>query len=136
VARDEHAAFAIPVTVFVLSNFVRDIPREVSVAMQVDGASQWTVLGRLVLPLSGPAPMTVGIYNALDVWNGFLFRLVLTQSADERVLPLALWSFQDEMAINVPVVMAAVVLTSLPMMTLYTLRRPHNVAGLTAGFGK
>jgi raffinose/stachyose/melibiose transport system permease protein len=130
------AAFAVAVTVFILSNFVRDIPRELFEAMEVDGASHWLVLRKLVLPLSGPALMTVAIYDALNVWNGFLFPLVLTQSADKRVLPLALWSFQDEMTINVPVVMAAVVLTSIPMMTLYILGRRYVVAGLTAGFGK
>ena len=130
------AAFAVPITVFILSNFVRDIPRELFEAMEMDGASHGLMLRRLVLPLSGPALMTVAIYNALSVWNGFLFPLVLTQSANERVLPLALWSFQDEMTINVPVVMAAVVLTSLPMMTLYIFGRRYLVAGLTAGVGK
>ena len=125
-----------PITVFILSNFVRDIPRELFEAMEMDGASHGLMLRRLVLPLSGPALMTVAIYNALSVWNGFLFPLVLTQSANERVLPLALWSFQDEMTINVPVVMAAVVLTSLPMMTLYIFGRRYLVAGLTAGVGK
>jgi raffinose/stachyose/melibiose transport system permease protein len=130
------AAFAIAITVFILSNFMRDIPRELFEAMQVDGANHWLVLRRLVLPLSGPALMTVAIYDSLNVWNGFLFPLVLTQSAPNRVLPLALWSFQDEMTINVPVVMAAVVLTSLPMMTLYIIGRRYIVAGLTAGFGK
>ena len=119
------AAFAVPITVFILSNFVRDIPRELFEAMQIDGAGHGLILRRLVLPLSGPALITVAIYNALNVWNGFLFPLVLTQSANERTLPLALWSFQDEMTINVPVVMAAVVLTSLPMMTLYVLGRRY-----------
>ena len=130
------AAFAVPITVFILSNFVRDIPRELFEAMQMDGAGHGQMLWRLVLPMSGPALITVTIYNALNVWNGFLFPLVLTQSADERVLPLALWSFQDEMTINVPVVMAAVVLSSLPMMTLYVVGRRYLVAGLTAGVGK
>lgn len=130
------AAFAVPITVFILSSFLRDIPRELFEAMQMDGAGHELMLRRLVLPLSGPALITVAIYNALSVWNGFLFPLVLTQSANERVLPLALWSFQGEMTINVPVVMAAVVLTSLPMMTLYVFGRRYLVAGLTAGVGK
>jgi raffinose/stachyose/melibiose transport system permease protein len=62
--------------------------------------------------------------------------VVLMQGVSERVLPLALWSFQDEMTINVPVVMATVVLTSVPMMTLYVLSRRYLVASLTAGVGK
>jgi raffinose/stachyose/melibiose transport system permease protein len=58
------------------------------------------------------------------------------QGASEQVLPLALWNFQDEMTINVPVVMVTVVLTSLPMMTLYVLGRRYLVASLTAGVDK
>jgi len=130
------AAFAVPITVIILVNFLRDIPRELFESMRVDGASEWQVLTRLVLPLSRPAIATVAIYDGLNVWNGFLFPLVLTQSPQQRVLPLALWAFQGELTINVPAVMAAVVLSALPIFLLYVIGRRQLVAGLTAGFGK
>jgi raffinose/stachyose/melibiose transport system permease protein len=89
-----------------------------------------------VLPLARPALVTVAIYDGLHVWNGFLFPLILTQSADKRVLPMALWTFQSEFTVNVPGVLAAVVLSTLPMLAAYVLGRRHLVRGLTAGFGK
>jgi len=130
------AAFAIPITVVILVNFLRDIPGELFESMRLDGASDWKMLWQLVLPLSRPALITVCIYNALGVWNGFLFPLVLTQSPDVRVLPLALWSFQSELTVDVPGIMAAVIMSMIPILTLYVLGRRQLVAGLTAGFGK
>jgi raffinose/stachyose/melibiose transport system permease protein len=130
------AAFAIPITVLILVSFLRDIPNELFESMRMDGASDWAMLWRLVLPLSRPALITVAIYNGLNVWNGFLFPLVLPQSPSQRVLPLALWSFQGELTINVPAMMAAIVLSALPILTLYVVGRRQLVSGLTAGFGK
>ena len=60
----------------------------------------------------------------------------LTQSPDKRVLPLALWSFQGQFTVNVPAILAAVVLSTLPILALYILGRRQLVSGLTAGFGK
>ncbi|WP_345388491.1 hypothetical protein [Nonomuraea salmonea] len=62
--------------------------------------------------------------------------LILTQSPDLRVLPMALWAFQGEFTVDVPAVLAAVVLSTLPMLVAYVLGRRHLVRGLTAGFGK
>ena len=129
-------AFGIPLTVLVLVNFIRDIPRELYEAMVIEGATHYRILKDLVLPLSRPALVTVTIYNALQVWNGFLFPLILTQSPNVRVLPLALWNFQGEYTINIPVVMAAVFLSSLPIIFLYVVARRQLLSGLTAGFGK
>ena len=114
----------------------RDIPGELFEAMRVDGAGDWRTLTTLVLPLAKPALTTVAIYNGLNVWNGFIFPLVLTQSPDKRVLPLALWTFQGEFTANIPAVLAAVVLSTLPIVVLYIFGRRQLLAGLTAGVGK
>ena len=129
-------AFAIPLSVLVLSNSIRDIPKELFDAMRVDGASEWGMLWRLAFPLGRPALVTVCIYNGLGVWNGFLLPLILTQSADKRTLPLALATFQGQYSINVPAVLASVTLTALPIVVLYALGRRQLLSGLTAGFGK
>lgn len=129
-------AFAIPITVLILVNFIRDIPGELFEAMRVDGSGQWSTFWRLVVPLSRSSIATVAIYDALQVWNGFLLPLVLTQSDDKRVLPLALWNFQGQFSINVPATLAAVVLSALPILVLYVLARRQLVAGLTAGAGR
>ncbi|WP_084211355.1 carbohydrate ABC transporter permease [Pseudonocardia acaciae] len=129
-------AFAIPLTVLILVNFLRDVPVELFDAMRVDGAGDWRMLWSLVLPLARPAVVTVMVYDALQVWNGFLFPLILTQSPAQRVLPLSLWAFQGEFRVNTPAILAAVVLATLPILTLYVVGRRYLVSGLTAGFGR
>jgi raffinose/stachyose/melibiose transport system permease protein len=129
-------AFGIPLSVLILSNFIRDVPRELFESMRLDGCSDWQMAWKLAFPLTRPAIVTVGIYNGLAVWNGFLFPLILTQSPDKRVMPLALWAFQGEYTVNIPAVLAAVVLSTLPILVLYIVGRRQMLRGLTAGFGK
>ena len=129
-------AFAIPLSVLILANFIRDVPKELFDSMRVDGATEWGTLWRLAAPLTRPAILTVTIFNALTIWNGFLLPLILTQSPSQRTLPLALWTFQGEYGVNVPALLAAVVLTTLPLIILYTFGRRQLLSGLTAGFSR
>ena len=120
----------------VLANFIRDVPKELFESMRIDGATEWTTLWRLAAPLTRPAIVTVTIYNALTIWNGFLLPLILTQSPTQRTLPLALWTFQGQFSVNVPAVVAAVVLTTLPILVLYAFGRRQLLGGLSAGFSR
>lgn len=129
-------AFAIPLSVLVLSNFIRDVPRELFESMRLDGASDWVTMWNLAFPLTRPALMTVTIYNGLTIWNGFLLPLILTQSPTRRTLPLALWTFQGQYSVNVPAVLASVVLTTVPILVLYVMGRRQLLSGLTAGFSR
>jgi len=129
-------AFAVPLSVLVLSNFIRDVPKELFESMRVDGATEWGTLWHLAFPLTRPALVTVTVYNGLGIWNGFLLPLILTQSPDQRTLPLALWTFQGQYSVNVPAVLASVVLTTLPILILYVVGRRQLLSGLTAGFSK
>lgn len=131
-----YVAFGIPLSVLILVTFIRDIPSSVYESMQLDGASHLQILRNLVLPLSRPALITVTIYECIQVWNGFLFPLVLTQSPNVRVLPLALWSFQGEFGANIPAIMAAVFLSAVPIILLYIGGRRQLLSGLIAGFSK
>ncbi|MCL2464570.1 MAG: carbohydrate ABC transporter permease [Micrococcales bacterium] len=128
--------FGIPITVLILVNFIRDIPSELFESITIDGAGAWRTLWSLVLPLTRPALVTVGIYDALQVWNGFLFPLVLTGKASVRVLPYSLFAFQGEHGADTPAILAAVMLSALPILALYIVGRRQLIAGLTAGFGK
>lgn len=130
------AAFALPMAVVVLTSALRDIPVELYEAMMVDGAGNPRMFLRLVLPLSRPALTTVAIFSGLSAWNGFLFPLVLTQSARNRVLPLGLSAFQGQYGTDIPGLMAAVVVSTVPVLTLYIFGRRYLMRGLTAGFGK
>ncbi len=129
-------AFAIPLSVLVLTNFIRDVPNELFESMRLDGASEWGTLWHLAFPLTRPALVTVTIYNGLGIWNGFLLPLILTQSPERRTLPLGLWTFQGQYSVNVPAVLASVVLTTLPILVLYVIGRRQLLSGLTAGFSK
>jgi raffinose/stachyose/melibiose transport system permease protein len=129
-------AFAIPLAVLVLSNFIRDVPKELFDSMRVDGATEWGTLWHLAFPLTRPALVTVSIYSGLAIWNGFLLPLILIQSPEQRPLPLALWSIQGHFSVNVPAVLASVVLTTLPILVLYVVGRRQLLSGLTAGFSK
>jgi raffinose/stachyose/melibiose transport system permease protein len=131
-----YVAFGIPLSVLILVTFVRDIPQSLYESMLLDGASHLQILRRLVIPLSRPALITVTIYEAIQVWNGFLFPLVLTQSPNVRVLPLALWSFQGEFTADIPAIMAAVFLSATPIILLYIIGRRQLLSGLIAGFSK
>ncbi len=129
-------AFGIPLSVLVLVTYIRDIPKELHESMVLDGASHFRILRSLVLPLSRPALITIIIYETIQVWNSFLFPLVLTQSPDVRVLPLALWSYQGEFTTDVPAILAAVFLSAIPIILLYVFGRRQLLNGLMAGFSK
>lgn len=129
-------AFALPLTILILSNFIRDVPNELFESMRLDGSTEWGTMWRLAFPLTRPALVTVTIYQALQVWNSFLLPLVLTQSPDKRVLPLALWTFQGQYSVNIPAVLASVILTTVPILVLYVVGRRQLLSGLTAGFTK
>jgi raffinose/stachyose/melibiose transport system permease protein len=117
------SAAAIPVSVLIMVSFVRDIPRELIAAMLVDGGTEWTVFRRLIWPLSRPVVATLAIYNGLNVWNNFLLPLVLTTSNSSAVLPLGLTKLEGLYSVNVPAVMAGVLLSVLPLLVLFVVMR-------------
>jgi raffinose/stachyose/melibiose transport system permease protein len=129
------AAFGIPVSLLVLVNFLRDVPTELSDAMFVDGATDMAVLRKLHIPLARPALLMLAVYQGLINWNNFVLPLILTTSASARVLPLQLFSFETEFGVNVPGVLAAVVLATLPMVLVFIVGYRFLVRGLAAGLG-
>lgn len=130
------AAFALPLSIVVLTSSLRDVPTELYEAVNLDGAGATRALFSIVIPLSRSAMATVGIFTAMQAWNGFLFPLVLTQDPSVRVITLGLWDFQGQFGLNVPVIMAAVALALLPLLVVYLVGRRYLLAGLTAGTGK
>lgn len=129
------AAFSLPITILILVNFLRDVPRSLIDAMRMDGAGSVRTLWSLALPLSWPAIATVGIFDFVNAWNNFLFPLILTQSQDKATLPLSVFNFEGEHLENVPEIMAAVALSVAPLFLLYLIARRRLMAGLAAGFG-
>lgn len=124
------SAAAIPVSVLIMVSFVRDIPRELIDAMLVDGGTEWLVFRRLIWPLARPVLATLSIYNGLNVWNNFLLPLVLTQSSSVAVLPLGLTKLEGLYSVNVPAVMAGVLLSVLPLLVLFAAMRNQVMRSL------
>jgi ABC-type glycerol-3-phosphate transport system permease component len=126
------AASLVPVAVLLMVNYVRIIPRELYDAMAVDGAGQWATFFRLVVPMARPVLAVVSIYAGLGAWNNFLLPLILTQSNNDMVLPLGMYRFatNSTYGINVPVVMAFVFFTMVPILILYIALRRQFVKGI------
>jgi len=126
------AASLIPVAVLLMVNYVRVIPRELYDAMAVDGAGQWAVFFRLVVPMARPVMAVVSIYAGLGAWNNFLLPLIITQSNNDMVLPLGMYRFatNSEYGLNVPVVMAFVFASMVPILILYIGLRRQFVKGI------
>lgn len=124
------SAAAIPVSVLIMVSFVRDIPRDLIDAMLVDGGTEWTVFRRLIWPMSRPVLATLAIYNGLNVWNNFILPLVLAQSNGVAVLPLGLTKLQGLYSVNVPAVMAGVLLSVLPLLVLFVFMRRQVMTSL------
>lgn len=130
------AAFALPVCVLILVGSMRDISEDLYEAMALDGAGSVRTFVQLVLPLSRAGLSTIGVYAALQAWNGFLFPLILTQSRDNRLITLGLFEFQGEYRVDVPGLLAAVVLATVPMFVVYLIARRSLVRGLMGVGGK
>lgn len=129
-------AFGLPLSLLILVNFVRDIPNELYESMGLEGASDFQIVWHLVTPLSTPALVSVGIYEFIQSWNNFLFPLVLTQSKSVQVLPSAIVQFQGQHSIDVPVTMAVVIFSALPLILTYIFAGKYLRQGMMAGFGK
>ncbi|KPC49575.1 carbohydrate ABC transporter permease [Amantichitinum ursilacus] len=128
-----YVAMSLPVSIFILTEFMRQIPRELEEAARIDGCGPIAVFTRIFLPLSGPGLSTVAIYNGINLWNEFIFAYVLTSSPNHRTLPLAVWDFQSEFAANIPGMMAVVTLTALPLIVAYAFGQEKIVKGMMAG---
>ncbi|MCX4536805.1 MULTISPECIES: carbohydrate ABC transporter permease [unclassified Streptomyces] len=130
------AAFAMPVAVLILSGTMRDVSEEMYEAMALDGATPLRMLWQLAVPMSKGGISTVAIYTALQAWNGFLFPLILTQSEENRVLTLGLFNFQTQFGVNIPAVLAAIVLSVVPIFAVYLVARKALINGLMGVGGK
>lgn len=126
-------AFAIPISVFILTTFMKGIPREIEESAEIDGCNKYKMFFKMILPLSKPGLSTLAIYNGVNIWNEFSFSYTLTQSPVNRTLPLAVWDFQGQYAMNTPMIMAVLTLTVLPMIILFIFAQDKLVKGMTAG---
>jgi raffinose/stachyose/melibiose transport system permease protein len=131
-----YVGFSLPITVLIVTQFFSEIPRELVEAASIDGASHFRRFRAIVLPLSMPALSTVAIYNLIFIWNEFIFALTLTGSRANATLPVGLRQLFGQYTVNVPAVMMALTLASLPVLLFFLSAQERVIQGLTAGAGK
>jgi trehalose/maltose transport system permease protein len=125
----------LPFTVWVLTTFMRELPKELEEAAVVDGASDWVIVRRVFLPLLGPALVTTGLLAFIAAWNEFLFALTFTLTNEQRTVPVAIALITGASAEELPWgnLMAASVIVTVPLILLVLVFQRRIVAGLTAG---
>ena len=127
--------FTVPFTVWVLTTFMRELPKELEEAAIVDGASPFVVVTQVFLPLMGPALVTTGLLAFIAAWNEFLFALTFTLSSEQRTVPVAIGLISGASAYELPWanIMAASVVVTVPLILLVLIFQRRIVSGLTAG---
>ncbi len=129
---------AVPIGVFLMTQFFRGIPDYIEEAARLDGAGRWTIFTRIMLPLSVPAMVTLAILTFLYAWNDYLWPLVSASRPEMFTITLGLASLQANFADSEGLgrVMASGVLASLPVVLLFLLFQRHVVRGIAMGSGK
>lgn len=125
----------LPFATWVLTTFVREMPRELEQAAIVDGANDWRILTRVFLPILGPSLSAAGLLAFILAWNEFLFALTFTLSTEKRTVPVAIALISGATAYELPwgKVMAACVIVTVPLIALVLILQRYIISGLTAG---
>jgi multiple sugar transport system permease protein len=130
-----YVAFSLPLAIWTLSAFFREIPWEMEQAAQVDGATQWQAFRKVIVPLAAPGVFTTAILAFFLTWNDFVFGISLTSTSNARPVPAALAFFTGESQFVQPTaaISAAAVVVTIPVVIITLLFQRRIVAGLTAG---
>ncbi|MFD2705864.1 carbohydrate ABC transporter permease [Salibacterium lacus] len=128
-----YIAFALPISVVIYTQFMSDLPKELEESAKIDGCGHFQLFWRILFPLLVPATSTVAIYNFIHIWNEFIFALVLTNSDEAATLPIGLREFYGEFSVNIPGLMAALSMASIPLLLVYFVAQEKIIKGLAAG---
>jgi raffinose/stachyose/melibiose transport system permease protein len=129
-------AMNLPFGVLLLRAFIGDLPRDLLDAGRMDGCGQFRLLTRVVLPLCRPALLSLLVFTFMWTWNQFLLPLIMVQSDSARTLPIGLSYFQGRYSSELPLMMAGVTITFLPIMVVYLFFQRQIIRGITTGAGK
>jgi trehalose/maltose transport system permease protein len=127
--------FTLPFTVWVLTTFMRDLPKELEEAAIMDGANPWQIIVKVFMPLMWPALVTTGLLAFIAAWNEFLFALTFTLTNEQRTVPVAIALISGASQYELPWgnIMAASVIVTLPVVVLVLIFQRRIFSGLTAG---
>ncbi len=124
-------AFALPQTIIILVPFLRSIPGELEDAATIDGAGRWGFFTRIVLPLSGPGLVTVGVLTFVASWNSYLLPLLIMPDEEHATLPLGVAAFSTQHSTDTAMVLAFTSIAMLPALVFFTFAQRRIVGGLT-----
>ncbi len=128
-----YVGLMLPFSIYLLANFFRTIPASLLEAAALDGASPFQVFRRIVLPLSGAPVATLVVVNLLWAWNELLLALVFLQTDEKKTLMVGITGFQSRYSLDIPTVMAGMVVATLPLAAAYMFGQRYFIRGLTAG---
>lgn len=128
-----YAGLMMPFSTFMLTSFFRTIPGETIEAALMDGAGPVKIYRMIILPLSLSSLLTLAVVNLLWVWNELLIALTFLQSDNTRTLMVGISMFQSKSNLNVPLTMAGLMISTVPIIALYLFSQKYFVRGLTMG---
>jgi ABC-type glycerol-3-phosphate transport system permease component len=128
-----YLTFALPLAVWLLTGYFRQLPRDLEAAAMVDGAGRLRILWEIILPLAGPGLATTGILTFIYCWNEFLFALSFTTGPERQTVPVALALYRGQYQIPWGQILAATIVSTVPVVLLVLLFQRRIVRGLTAG---
>jgi raffinose/stachyose/melibiose transport system permease protein len=123
----------LPIAVFILTGFLKTLPKELFEAAAVDGSGPWRTYRSVVLPVAVPSLSATAIFLFVIHWNDLLYPLLFIQDPNKRTIPVALLSFQGEFLTDYPLLFTGVVVASAPIVIAYVFLQRYFVAGITAG---
>lgn len=126
-------AMGLPSTIFILSGFMKTIPKDLEYAARIDGCNDWAIYRKVVMPVVAPAVALVTIYNSVPIWNDFFFPLVFLQNPKYRTLPLGLTTFFGQYSTDWSLLFTALTIAILPILVLYIFLAKYFIKGMTAG---
>ena len=127
-----YVAMGLPLSVFILTQFMRQVPRELKEAARVDGASEYRIFG-LVLPLVRPAVATVAVFVMIPVWNDLWFPLILAPGESTKTVTLGAQQFLGQFVSDWNAILAALTLAMVPILILYLIFSRQLIRGITSG---
>ena len=119
--------------IFLMRQFIGSLPSELEDAARVDGASEWQVFWKIVMPLSRPAVATVAIFSFVGAWNAFLWPLIVLSRRELLTLPVGVATLQQEFTQNIGMVMAGAAVGAIPMIVLFLLFQRYFLEGVRVG---
>ncbi|MEZ5912699.1 MAG: carbohydrate ABC transporter permease [Paracoccaceae bacterium] len=128
-----YTAQGLPLAVFILSEFMRQVSDDLKNAGRIDGLSEYTIFFRLVLPLVRPAMATVAVFNMIPIWNDLWFPLILAPAEATKTLTLGSQVFIGQFVTDWNAVLSALALAILPVMVLYVIFSRQLIRGITSG---